>query len=167
MSDPSDTPVRPSDEPLGAPARPSDLLATYAERIDAGDFEGVGALFADGAIVDPSGAEIARGARAVGKLFAATTRRFADGTPRTKHVTTNTIVEPGPNDDEVTVRSYFVVLQQVEGGPLQPIVAGRYRDRMVRVDGGWRFRERQMLPEMFGDVSQHLLFDPADLTDAG
>jgi 3-phenylpropionate/cinnamic acid dioxygenase small subunit len=146
------------------PPRPEDLLATYAECIDAGDFDGVGALFADAAILDPSGAEVARGARSVSRLFEATTRRFEDGTPRTKHVTTNAIVEDGPDDGEVTVRSYFVVLQQVDGGALQPIVAGRYRDRMAFVDGGWRFHERRMLPELFGDVSHHLLFDPSELT---
>ncbi len=36
------------------------LLGTYCERIDAGDFDGVGALFGAGALADEHGAELAR-----------------------------------------------------------------------------------------------------------
>jgi SnoaL-like domain len=149
-----------------SPSHPEALLAEYAARIDAGDFEGVGRLFADALITDASGREIARGADAVAALYHATTRRFDDGTPRTKHLTTNHIVELSDDGIEATVRSYFVVLQQIPGGALQPIVAGRYRDRLVRKEGGWSFRERQMVPEMFGDVSRHLLFDVSIIVDS-
>lgn len=145
---------------LHSSPRPEALLATYAERIDAGDFDGVGDLFARGVIKDAGGLELAQGARAVTRLFEATTRRFDDGTPKTKHLTTNSIVELS-DGDHATVRSYFVVFQKVDGGPLQPIAAGRYHDTLERTDGGWEFRERRMLPEMWGDVSNHLLFDPA------
>ena len=143
--------------------RPESLLAEYAERIDAGDFDGVGRLFADAVITDPTGAVVARGERGVADLFANTTRRFEDGTRKTKHVTTNSIVELSDDGRQAAVRSYFVVLQKVGEGPLQPIVAGRYHDQLELVDGPWAFRERRMLPEMFGDVSNHLLFDPSQL----
>lgn len=145
------------------PTSPEALLATYAERIDAGDFDGVGELFAAGVIADADGNALARGAGAVTRLFEATTRRFPDGTPKTKHLTTNSIVEPAADGATARVRSYFVVLQKVDDGPLQPIAAGRYHDHLEQVDGGWEFRERRMLPEMFGDVSNHLLFDPTTL----
>jgi 3-phenylpropionate/cinnamic acid dioxygenase small subunit len=144
---------------------PEALLAHYAERIDAGDFDGVGRLFADAAIVDPSGAVIATGADEVAALFRATTRRYEDGTPRTKHVTTNAIVELDDRDEHTAeVRSCFVVFQHA-GGSLQPIVAGRYTDQLELRDGAWRFRSRQMRPQLFGDVSGHLLFDVSVLTD--
>jgi ketosteroid isomerase-like protein len=147
--------------------RPESLLFEYAERIDAGDFDAVGRLFADAVITDPSGAVVARGEQAAAELFAATTRRFADGTPKTKHLTTNSIVELSDDGRRASVRSYFVVLQKVDGSPLQPIVAGRYHDQLELIGGRWRFRERCMLPEMFGDVSNHLLFDPSHLVDPG
>jgi hypothetical protein len=140
-------------------------LATYAERIDAGDFDGVGELFARGVVADADGVELARGARAVTRLFESTTRRFPDGTPKTKHLTTNSIVELSEDGSTARVRSYFVVFQKVDAGPLQPIAAGRYHDQLERVDGSWEFRERRMVPEMFGDVSNHLLFDPSTLTE--
>lgn len=145
---------------------PEALLARYAALIDAGDFDGVGRLFAGAVIEDPDGTVIAEGAEQVAALYRNTTRRFEDGTPRTKHLTTNHIVDVDPTDtSKAIVRSYFVVLQQVDDGPLQPIVAGRYHDRLAQVDGGWQFVTRRMIPRMFGDVSRHLLFDPSHLEE--
>ena len=134
------------------------LLFTYAERIDAGDFAGVGALFADGEIRagDGEGAAI-RGAEAVRGLYAATVRLYEDGTPRTKHVTTNVQVEIAEDAGTATARAYFTVLQQLEDFPLQVIVAGRYHDTFARFDGAWRFRIRRMHVDLRGDLSRHLL----------
>lgn len=146
-------------------SQPESLLAEYAELIDAGDFDAVGALFADAVITDPAGRTVATGGGEVAALYRTTTRRFDDGTPRTKHLTANTIVELSEDGTEARARSYFVVFQQVDDGPLQPIVAGRYHDTLALVDGRWHFRERQMIPEMFGDVSSHLLFDASQLAD--
>lgn len=134
------------------------LLYAYAERIDAGDFAGVGALFADGEIRAGDDGPSFRGAEAVRQLYTATVRLYDDGTPRTKHVTTNVVVEldaaspPG----SATARSYFTVLQQLEDFPLQPIVAGRYHDAFRRVDGVWRFHVRRMHVDLQGDLSRHL-----------
>ena len=136
------------------------LLFEYAARIDAGDFAGVGALFADGAIAMADGTRIAVGAEAVEALYVATTRRYDDdGTPHTKHVTTNVSVDLDPTGDRAVVRSYFTVLQGLTDFPLQPIISGRYEDRVERVDGAWAFRERRMHPELYGDLSRHLLIE--------
>ena len=76
--------------------------------------------------------------------------------PRTKHVTTNVIVE-FQSDDAATARSYYTVLQQVGDTPLQVIIAGRYHDEFERVDGTWRFCERDYtLVDLVGDLSRHL-----------
>jgi hypothetical protein len=48
------------------------------------------------------------------------------------------------------------VLQQVDDFPLQPIIAGQYRDRFEKVDGGWRFTERVIHPDLIGDLSRHM-----------
>jgi len=52
------------------------------------------------------------------------------------------------------------VLQQVEGHPLEIVIAGRYHDRFARRDGRWRLAERVILCDLIGDLSRHLTVDP-------
>src|SRR5829696_3698032 len=105
----------------------------------------------------PDGTEVARGREAVLALYEGTTRRYEDGTPRTKHVVTNVVVDvDSPEPDAASARSYFTVLQAVDGVPLQPIVAGRYHDQFARIEHVWRFTERVMHVDLVGDVSRHL-----------
>lgn len=136
-----------------------ELLARYAEAIDAGDFAGVGALLADAELLDEHGNRIAVGAEQIQALYEATTLRHDDGTPMTAHVITNTIVDV-VGADELELRSRFVVFQGTDTLALQPVVVGRYVDRVARGGGGWRFVRRTMVPERWGDVSEHLSFDP-------
>lgn len=133
------------------------LLFLYAERIDLGDFDGVADLFAQAVLKGPVGDTGVRGRDAVLALYTASTRRYEDGTPRTKHVTSNLIVEVDDGAGRASARSYFTVFQALPDFPLQAIIAGRYHDRFERVGGLWRFSERRMLPELFGDLSRHLL----------
>jgi hypothetical protein len=135
----------------------TNLLGEYCERIDLGDFDGVGRLFADGALADEHGTELARGAEAVAAFYRAGTR-LHDGRPGTKHVVANSIVEVDEDAGTATARSSYVVLQATGGLGLQPIIAGRYRDRFVRAAAGWRFDERRFLVDLVGDLSHHLGF---------
>lgn len=136
----------------------TNLIAKYAELVDAGDFAGVGALFADGAF-GASGGSV-KGGAAVEQLLRGMVITYEDGTPRTHHVTTNIAVEfEGP--ETASARSYFTVFQAVSELPLQPIVAGRYRDRFERVDGQWRFAERDVHMQLIGDMSRHLRVPPS------
>ena len=140
------------------------LLYLYAERIDAGDFGGVADLFAHAEILPPGAEEGARGREAVLEMYQSTTRLYEEGTPRTKHLVTNPIIHVADSEERAEARSYFTVLQATPGIPLQPIIAGRYEDQFERVEGVWRFFQRRMLPEFFGDLSQHLLLNVEELT---
>ena len=89
------------------------------------------------------------------------TRRYPDnGTPHTRHVTTNLILDVDDDAGTGTCRSYITVFQKTDVLPLQPILAGRYHDRFERVDGTWRFAHRHMINDYLGDLSQHMLADP-------
>lgn len=135
----------------------ANLVHRYAELVDAGDFEGIGALFAD-AVITAEGSDASwRGAEEITRMYVERTRRFEDGTPRTKHVTTNLLVEVDDARERATCRSYFTVLQQTDSLVLQPIVAGRYHDEFRR-EVHWRFVRRHMVVDLVGDLSQHLLF---------
>lgn len=144
-------------------AEAAELLARYAELIDVGDFDGVGELLSDAELLEAGGARVAAGAGEISAMYAATTVRHDDGTPGTAHVITNVIVEATPEPDELEMRSRFTVLQSVGDLPLQPIAVGRYVDRLRRIDGRWRFVQRRMVPEHWGDTSRHLTFDPRSL----
>ena len=138
----------------------TELLYRYAELIDAGDFDGVGALLARSTF-GGSGPQGVSGADNIAKLFAATTRRYPEhgNTPRTRHLVLNPIVELN-DDGTAAARSTFCVMQDTETVPIQPIVVGRYYDRFGRDDGGWYFTERKVEIQMIGDVSAHLMVDP-------
>ena len=100
-----------------------------------------------------------RGAEAITAMYVNGTRRYEDGTPRSKHVTTNLIIEVDDERAHATCRSYYTVLQQTDEVPLQPIVAGRYHDEFARVDDQWHFARRTMFVDLVGDLSKHLLFE--------
>lgn len=141
-----------------------ELLYRYAELIDAGDFDGVGALLSK-ASFGGTGPQGVSGADNIAKLFAATTRRYPDhgNTPRTRHLVLNPIVEL--NGDSAVCRSTFCVVQDTESVPIQPIVVGRYFDTFGRgpgVSDGWHFTERKVEIQMLGDVSDHLMVDPTN-----
>ena len=138
----------------------NELLYTYAELIDEGDFDGVGALLSR-ATFGGTGRQGVSGAENIAKLFAATTRRYPDhgNTPRTRHLVLNPIVEL-KQDGTAASRSTFCVIQDTDTVPMQPIVVGRYFDTFGHDDSGWYFTERKVEIQMIGDVSAHLLVDP-------
>ncbi len=141
------------------PARAiANLLGAYCERIDLGDFDGVGELFDEGALADVHGTVLARGAAAVAAFYRAGTR-LHDGRPGTTHLVLNSMVVVDDAAGTATARSSYVVLQAVDGLSLQPIIAGRYHDRFVEGPGGWRFDERRFLVDLTGDLSRHLAYE--------
>jgi len=140
----------------------SRLLFTYAARVDAGDFEGVSHLFEHATYRAVLGDEIGvrTGAAEVQEQFEHITLRHEDGTPSTKHVITNVIVDVDENAGTATSRSYFTVLQARPTLPLQVIIAGRYEDAFALAGGEWQFTDRLIITDLVGDLSQHLSFDP-------
>ncbi len=134
------------------------LVYAYAERIDAGDLAGLAELFRNGRIEAAPGIMI-EGAEEVQRLYETTTRLHEDGTPRTRHVTTNVAVEVDDDAGTASSRAYYTVFQQTDALPLQPIIAGHYHDTFHQVDGRWCFDTRTMFVDLKGDLSHHLLFE--------
>jgi len=135
------------------------LLYRYAELIDEGRFDALGELFAHAELLDPAGAVMARGACEATRNFERSARLHPEtGTPRTKHVTTNLLVEVDEAAGTASCRSNYVVFQQTATLPLQPIITGHYHDRFEREGGRWRFASRRYFVDQVGDLSQHLLY---------
>ena len=140
--------------PEDAHAAVETLIFTYAERVDLGDFEGAGEVFAHGERrFGPEGTPL--GGPALAEALRSSFRMH-DGSPRTKHVTTNMLIDVDEEAGTATARSYFTVPQATRELPLQLIAAGRYHDAFERVDGVWRFRSRVILLDHQGEIGQHL-----------
>jgi 3-phenylpropionate/cinnamic acid dioxygenase small subunit len=138
------------------------LLGTYCERMDSGDFAGLAELFADARLADEHGTVFATGSAEVLAMWQAQTilhpvpgRAEHDGSPGTRHVTANPVIEV--DGDIARCRSSYVVFQGVDDFGLQPIASGRYADTFTRDDeGSWRWSERRYALDHVGDLSHHL-----------
>ena len=133
------------------------LLYLYAERVDRGDFEGVAELLAHALITTPMFPQGIQGKPLILRMYEQSTRRYEDGSPKTKHVITNAIIDVYEDRGRATARSYYTVFQALPDFPLQAIIAGTYQDKFQRRDGLWNFVARHITVDLIGDLSHHLL----------
>jgi 3-phenylpropionate/cinnamic acid dioxygenase small subunit len=139
----------------------TNLIYTYAELLDAGDLDAVARLFEHGRICgmeDGPPETVFRGTAGVRKMYDMATRLYEDGTPKTKHNTSNVQLYIDEAEGTARSRSYYCVTQATPDLPLQVIVTGHYKDTFQRLDGVWWFDSRIMFVDQLGDVSQHLKF---------
>ncbi|WP_413105711.1 nuclear transport factor 2 family protein [Streptomyces sp. Inha503] len=142
--------------PHGSSARDiENLIVRYSHLVDDAKFGEFGALFDDGDFV--FGDVTLRGSTQIEDLIRSTLVVHEDGTLRTRHVTTNILIDVDEENDSAEARSYYTVFQSVPGLlPLQPVGSGRYRDRFARRDGTWCFARREVTIDFTGDTRYHL-----------
>jgi len=142
------------------------LIHRYAEGIDTGRFEFWTELFEHAeicvAIGDDEPVVIARG----GDLGMMTDSIiiYPDGTPRTRHVVSNIIIEADEAHGKAAARSYNTTLQQVPGHPIEIIATARYFDSFELAGDAWRFTKRiirhssidGVSRDFTGDMSRHV-----------
>ena len=130
------------------------LINRYSFTIDTGDFDGTAALFEHGEwIMD--GAESIVGSEAILDTLS-NVKLYEDGTPKTKHLTTNIEIEVDEMEGNAASQCYVTVFQQTDDFPLQPIFSGHYFDSFECVDDVWRFTKRLIRFTLVGDMSAHL-----------
>ena len=132
----------------------ANLLYRYAELMDEGNLEAASELFRHAQIKS-------QGGLINHKQLLDQWRRvviiYPCGTPRTRHLVTNPIIELDENALSATCRSCYTVLQCADGFPLQVIAAGRYHDTFRCEQGEWRFVYRDYtLLDYKGDLGNHL-----------
>jgi hypothetical protein len=134
------------------------LIMRVADLADRGRMADASAMFANGVVrreilvdgeVTIATSEGADGVRS----WMDRTPLYSDGTPRTRHVITNPIIEI--DRDRATSQSYVTVFQQTPELPLQAIATSCYFDAFECVDGAWRFTDRLIARSMAGDISAH------------
>ena len=79
-----------------------------------------------------------------------------DGKPQTKHVMSNETIDVDPDGKSASAQCYIAVYQALPPDfPLQPIFMGHYFDSFEKVGGEWRFKRREISPDLIGDLSRH------------
>jgi hypothetical protein len=130
------------------------LIARYSFLVDEGDFAGLGQLLDQCTFVLGSGPAV-RGSEAIVAMARNSLRTYEDGTPRTRHVTTNILIEVDEVAGTASSQSYYTVFQSLPEFALQPIACGTYRDRFEKSGQTWFFKERSVQTRFAGDVSHH------------
>jgi hypothetical protein len=131
------------------------LVHAYAERLDAGDLDGVAELFA-GATWRSDRGSGRRGTVEVRRAYDPVI--LYDGSPRTRHVISNLVIEPAA--DTAAARCCFTVMQEPPGQRLQVILAGRYHDRFELHRSQWRFADRHIRVDLIGELRWHMRSPP-------
>ncbi|WP_404302784.1 nuclear transport factor 2 family protein [Alicycliphilus denitrificans] len=131
------------------------LLYRYAEHIDQGQLEQAAAMFAQARI--HAGGKQPLDVRELLALWRRLLILYPCGTPRTRHLITNSIINVADDRLSASARSCYTVLQAVDGFALQAIASGCYHDRFSCIDGVWQFAERDYRQlDFVGDLSRHL-----------
>ena len=128
----------------------SQLLAEYAEAVDAADFDRLEAILGQATVVLLTGEEII-GAGAIRSLYESvyTPVRPVDGTDhrRIKHHILNLRVSRTPDAVDFLAEAYYLVYVAGEDGPILKS-SGRYRDRLRWQDGRWLILRHEILPDL-------------------
>jgi hypothetical protein len=141
------------------------IILSYPELIDRGDVAGVARLLAGvrfgsatgrNAPVIPMDALTRRTADEVRELYQNAVIFYDDGLPHTKHLISNIDISFSKDRQTASSRSYYAVLQALEGFPLQLIIAGRYEDVFEATAVGWKLVIRREYADLIGDLSHHV-----------
>jgi len=134
----------------------TDMMFRYAEFFDTGRFDEFAALFEHGKWHKAeAGATAAR-------AWIDDNVQLYDGLTRTKHVTTNVVVDVDEIAGTAEATAYVTIFQALPDFPLQPIFAGRYQDRLTRIDGRWWWVQRSVVGDLYGDISRHVKYGPPE-----
>ena len=125
-----------------------EVMAAYCHALDAGRFADVAGLFADDGIWTTDYGE-AKGPGAIEQMLRSIVPVKGEG-PQRKHYITNIIIKVN-NDSAQSISDYLVVR---EAGPdLIPVMGGTYKDEWVREDGTWRFKRKELVHDIAGNMA--------------
>jgi uncharacterized protein (TIGR02246 family) len=125
-----------------------EIMAAYCHALDGCRFAEVAGFFADDAVWTTDYGE-ARGRKAIEDMLRSVVPARGEG-PQRKHFITNIIIKVD-GDQASSVADYLVVRES--GQNLIPVMGGTYRDQWVREGGGWRFKRKEIVHDIGGDMA--------------
>ena len=117
-----------------------ELLAAYCWHYDTAEFDRWLDLWTEDAVFDIDGGKPLRGREGLTKFTKAAV--LVNGKPPMKHYVMNEIIEV--HGETATARCYLLVVRKTREGALLAGSAGTYEDKLVKVNGRWRFAERKV-----------------------
>jgi ketosteroid isomerase-like protein len=125
-----------------------ELMAAYAQALDACRFADVAACFAaDGEWTTDYGA--ARGPAEIEKFISGIVPVTGEG-PQRKHYITNIIIKV--DGETASAVSDYLIVRESENG-LIPVMGGTYRDKFIKTPAGWRFSRKELEHHIAGDMA--------------
>ena len=125
-----------------------EIMAAYCHALDAGRFADVASLFADDGLWTTDYGE-AKGPAAIEQMLRGIVPVKGEG-PQRKHYITNIIIKVD-GDQASSVSDYLVVRES--GADLIPVMGGTYKDQWVRQDGTWRFKRKEIVHDIGGNMA--------------
>ena len=132
------------------------LINKYSFTLDTGDLHGFVRLF-EHAHWSVEGSPKHYGSKELFENVISKLIIYEDGTPRTRHMTTNIDLNIDEDAGKAFGERYLMVVQETPEFPLQMILSGHYFDQFIRVDGVWRFYSCLIKNALRGDMSKHML----------
>jgi uncharacterized protein (TIGR02246 family) len=117
-----------------------EVLAEYCFRLDGGRYDDMAALFTEDGTWDTAFGK-GSGRAAIAGLARDIRAKAGDNRPRAIHLVTNIAI--ALDGDSAEVRSNWTVVQNSPDGP-KIGSGGAYLDQMVKQDGRWLFRYRNI-----------------------
>ena len=125
-----------------------ELMAAYAQALDACRFADVAACFApDGEWTTDYGA--ARGPAEIEKFIRGIVPVKGEG-PQRKHYITNIIIKV--DGGSASAVSDYLIVRESDNG-LIPVMGGTYRDKFIKTPAGWRFSRKELEHHIAGDMA--------------
>jgi uncharacterized protein (TIGR02246 family) len=144
--------LAPKEHPMSSAADEKDaireLMARYAQNLDAGRFAEVAGLFTGDAVWTTSFGTTQRRAE-IEAMFERNVPKKGEG-PQRKHYITNIIIKLHGNTASA-VSDYLVVRESETG--LMPVMGGTYRDTFVKSAGVWQFARKELQHDIAGDMA--------------
>ena len=125
-----------------------ELMARYAQNLDAGRFAEVSGLFTEDAVWTTTYGT-AQGRAEIAAMFERVVPKRGEG-PQRKHYITNIIIKL--DGDSASAVSDYLVVRESERG-LLPVMGGTYRDSFVKRASGWQFARKELQHDIVGDMA--------------
>lgn len=128
-----------------------ELFTAYGRTLDSRDFASFGALYArESEYVGGGASGTARGPDEIAALLERLITTNATGA--NLHIYANEVIDVSGDTATATSRGAFYV-QDAAGGP-QALIFATYKDELIREDGAWKFKRREVIGDIPGPSNE-------------